>query len=340
MNIQKNKIIGASSEQRGFSLIELMIAMTIGLFMVATVGYVFVSAKQTFNSLEGLAYIQENARYAFDYMGKDIRMAGFTGGYTSTDLTPPDLGNTTLNALIDLYDTPLNGYEAGETVPGVTPKTGTDSLTVVRADDEHEFSLSAAPSGNTLTITCPPAGAGIPLPQAGEMFVISDYTNSGIFRVNSADSSCSGTMSLTASSSTPLPASFGGGYQATKLYRLRGATYYIDNTPDEPTLTRLEIGINSGAPAAKTLPLIEGVTNMQIEYGEDGDTNQWNGTPPDTTRAVTVYRDADDVVNWNKVLSVRITLTLASRQGINIATTGGVLEKNMTTTIAVRNRLQ
>lgn len=321
---------------RGFTLVELLIAMTIGLFMVATVGYVFVGAKQTFNSLEGLAYIQENARYAFDYMGKDIRMAGFTGGYTSPALTPPDLSDTTLNALIDLYDQSLEGYEADASAaaPGASPKSGTDSLIVIRADDEHEFSLSAALLGNTVTIACPPAG--VPLPQAGEMFVISDYTHSDIFQVASAASTCSTSMSVTASTTLP---SFSAGYQVTKIYRLRGAAYYIDDTGSEPTLTRLEIGVASGVPAATTLALIEGVTDMQIQYGEDGDAGVWSDAT-DTSRAVTVYRDADEVTNWSKVLSVRITLTLASRQGISIATTGGVLEKDITTTIAVRNRLQ
>lgn len=64
-------------EQRGFSLIELMVASTIGLLLLAATGQIFLSNKQSFTAQEAIGNIQENARLALYLLQRDIRMAGF-----------------------------------------------------------------------------------------------------------------------------------------------------------------------------------------------------------------------------------------------------------------------
>ena len=54
--------------QRGLSLIELMVSLTIGLVIVTTIGYVYVGAAATFRSLDASSRIQENVRFAFERM--------------------------------------------------------------------------------------------------------------------------------------------------------------------------------------------------------------------------------------------------------------------------------
>ncbi|WP_200332816.1 PilW family protein [Thiocystis violacea] len=364
---------GTKHSQTGFSLIELMIAMAIGLALIASIGYVYLGAKSSYNSMEALATIQETARFTFEYMGDDVRMAGYTGG--------PANGGTPVNAvnapsfdpnLIDLFQTPLIGYEQGGGYPsGLSPAplATTDAVTVVHADSDREFSLclpadtvatcvannpaGTLTSAGTFTLrftTCPTTG----LPAAGEIMVASDYTHSALFQVSAAGSCSVGTMALTYDTATATPGNstaalgaFSGAIQARKIFPLKASTYYVaNNASGVPTLHLQELTVSGGAATTQTTELAQWVEDMQIEYGVDIDAT------PD--QSVDDYYDADDVNagsngsttipgaaadRWQRVLSVRVTLSLTSRQDVNVTTTGTALTKQFTNTFAVRNRL-
>lgn len=62
---------------RGFGLIELMIAMTLSLIIGIAITQIFLSQKNTFKAQDELGRMQENARFAFDAIGRDLRMAGY-----------------------------------------------------------------------------------------------------------------------------------------------------------------------------------------------------------------------------------------------------------------------
>lgn len=66
-----------SGSQTGFSLIELMVAMAIGLFLVAVVGILFVNSKVTYLAQDASSRVQENSRYTAELFGRQIRTAGF-----------------------------------------------------------------------------------------------------------------------------------------------------------------------------------------------------------------------------------------------------------------------
>lgn len=61
---------------QGFTLIELMIAMVLGLLVLGAALAVFQSNQKTFSANEGQNRVQENARIAYEMMGKDIRSVG------------------------------------------------------------------------------------------------------------------------------------------------------------------------------------------------------------------------------------------------------------------------
>lgn len=64
---------------RGFSLLELMVAMGISLMLLLGVVALFVSSRASYETTERLSRIQENGRYALDQMMSDLRYAGFQG---------------------------------------------------------------------------------------------------------------------------------------------------------------------------------------------------------------------------------------------------------------------
>ena len=65
-----------STRQIGLTLIELMIALSLGLLLIAVVGSIFVGSSQTYRVQENSARIQENGRYALEIIGRSLRQAG------------------------------------------------------------------------------------------------------------------------------------------------------------------------------------------------------------------------------------------------------------------------
>jgi len=72
------------NKQSGFSLLEVMIALLIGLFLLGGVLQLFSDAQQTFRMQSNLARLQENGRFALDFLEHDVRMAGYWGCMTSS----------------------------------------------------------------------------------------------------------------------------------------------------------------------------------------------------------------------------------------------------------------
>jgi len=88
---------------RGFSLIELMIALVLGLLVIGAAFMVFQSNRKTFRAAEGVNRIQEGARVAFELMSSDIRSTG-GGGCSSSSIVE------TKDGLSVAYDTaPVQG---------------------------------------------------------------------------------------------------------------------------------------------------------------------------------------------------------------------------------------
>jgi type IV pilus assembly protein PilW len=85
------KVFRARPRAQGFSLVELMISMLIGLFIVGGMIYAFISSKQSFDRLETLQQMQADARLAFEYITNDARMAGHKGCFSSQVI--PDDGS-------------------------------------------------------------------------------------------------------------------------------------------------------------------------------------------------------------------------------------------------------
>ncbi|KAF0157563.1 MAG: hypothetical protein FD159_1377 [Syntrophaceae bacterium] len=90
----KAEVFNCENKHKGFTLIELMIAMAVGLVLLAAVYSVFILQNKELNKQEQIAVMQGNARMAMDMMIKDIMMAGYAG-YNSTIILTRCVGTTT-----------------------------------------------------------------------------------------------------------------------------------------------------------------------------------------------------------------------------------------------------
>ena len=79
--MSKHRTISTSIyRSRGFSLVELMVALVITLILLAGIGQIFLSSKKSFNIQDSLSRMQENGRYAMANIIQDLRRAGYWGG--------------------------------------------------------------------------------------------------------------------------------------------------------------------------------------------------------------------------------------------------------------------
>ena len=65
------------NRNRGFSLVELMIALAVGAVLVAGVFNFFASMEKSYTVQEQMSEMQQNARVGMDFMTKEIRLAGY-----------------------------------------------------------------------------------------------------------------------------------------------------------------------------------------------------------------------------------------------------------------------
>lgn len=330
-----------TGREAGVSLIELMISMALGLVLIATIGNAYLSARQAFWTQNALSRIQEGARYAFEFMAEDIRLAGYTGGTSVADrITQTEGSSATLQGgvadLRNLRYFPLVGYVQASPPGWVTPSTG-DVLTVIHADLANEASLdgSVASQCTGTSTPCKLTTWPNPAPAVGDTFVVADYTRAAVFRATAVNSG-SRTIAFDGLDLGPLS----GDLDARKLYPLNGVTYYIaDNPANEPALYRYRLA------TGQSEELVEGVESMQISYGVDVDNDRnvdayWNAAQVTAGTAGALTMPAGSVSDyWHNVLAVRISLTMVSRQGEAATVAGGVLRKQFMNTIAVRNRL-
>jgi type IV pilus assembly protein PilW len=337
-----------SRHQYGLSLVELMIAITLSLLLIAGVLQIFLSSKQTYSTNNALSRVQESGRFAMEFLTQDIRNVGYKGqclGQPTSHLTNEAGGLITLADPIEGWNDIGTDDSKPPHVSG-TPISDTDMLMVKLAAGSTDYWVTSSTATALTTSTTDASGATRITPQITEDAVVlaSDAVGCDIFQ-NSATSN--GVTVAKVTTSNNKAGSWSRPYSGnTELLPLVNATYYIRaNNGRPPSLVRERL--SRGPTAASTVPtwvveeLVDGIQNMQISYGI-----------ADTNKQVTSYVDANDVSNWNNVASVRVHVLAVSTEtnvtpenqviafnGANITIADRRLAQVFTTTIGIRNRL-
>jgi type IV pilus assembly protein PilW len=293
---------------RGFTLVELMVAMTIGLIILAAVSTLFVSSKQTYTTQDRLARLQENARFAMHFIIKDLRMAGYFG---CLDEITPDSMSSTLNSGSDFAyngQIPLEGldstnnkwYPSGFATLPTDIKPGTDAVTMRFADDDNSIYLDQE-MPNTSAVLKVNSIAGL---NVNDIIVISDCVSADIMQITQLNSS---DPHIVHNAGAPPPGTPGNSTQ--KLSKAYSPSTAPDGTKVMKFVTRtyfIKPGA-SGSPAlfrqdntAAAVELVDGIENLQVLFGKDTDSD---GVP-------NVYLKAGDTglestADWSTVKSVR-----------------------------------
>ncbi len=326
----------------GLSLIEMMVALAIGSLLILGLVQVFAASRAASITAEGMSRVQENGRFAIDFLQRDIRMAGHFGcvndqahWVTGADELVNHFG-TSVGALN--FGVSIIGYEAADTEPGDSVTIGAATATwspalpaeisaipdLVPGSDiialrylnqegipvEGLAPISGGntevefPSGRADALTA--GGVGSPV-----LFGVSDCAQVDVF---------GGAISGNTVASSGALADFSGRYTTapsgqTLLFRAESIVYYIaPGASGEPALWRARANGLGAYPAANREELVEGIESLQFLYGRDSTVaiNQENPPSGNITLQDTANTVGATAAEWRRVGLVQVGLLARS----------------------------
>ena len=321
----------------GFSLIELMIALTIGLLLLTVLSLILVNSHESNRELQKTAQQIENGRYAIDTVSQNVRHAGFYGHLFSLPATPGSLPDpcelSNLTTLLGALALPIQGYRAADLatradvsattciskglLTNANLKPGSDVIVVRRASTQA-LSVGAVPTLNDVYIIATGSGLGV---QAGTATAIT------------STSQVDGATACTATSSTAALGLCRQNGTAAPIRKYMVHIYFVApcsagsgtggvcTSSDDtiPTLKRLELVASGGTRKFDIVPLVEGIEFIKAEYGLDNS--------PATTSVTGLIGDGivdsyaappASVADWSNVITAQIFILARNTE----ATTG------------------
>ena len=294
---------------------EIMIALTVGLILIAGTAQMFMSNKESFNIQEGIGNMQDAGRTAMFFLQRDIRMAGYPrlGG-------PPAFNAAgTLNGAANAADQIRVQFQSRSDCLGQSVVAGCPTDCPIGCPNADATTTTGVACGNGVnalnTTTCCPAAATCPAAcPASNSYVRNTY-------------------SLDTTTTQAARTSRGGRVIATGR---------LVCTSDRITSGGADFG---EAEIATNQPILEGVETLQLLYGIDTDAVADN--------FANRYVPADTVPDWTRVVGVRVGILVSSLDGIDGAASSqryvvldapaityndALRRRVFTSTVEVRNR--
>ncbi|MCH8550506.1 MAG: PilW family protein [Natronospirillum sp.] len=329
---KRRQMLTGRQRASGLSLIEILVALGLGLVLIAGATNLFIGSSQTFRANESYSRMQEESRFAFNRLQRDGRSAGFRSCSSNRVNLLNNAGSGDLDEQL-WFDLPVMGWEFDDTGPdsddvfeienfdlpadGDSWSNGAGGLhpslvgNVVRGTDVLVLSGTRRLGVNVAGVTINPNNVTIDLGAAAnigqnDLFMISD-TDCSAGNLVQKRNQANDRITISAGGNNP------GNSQASLTYtpnlgieilQIQTRAYFVGMSDGEPALFTQRLEPNGGA----AQELIRGVENMQVLYGVAGGSNAVSATQ---------YVPADNVNDWSDVVSVRLALLLRSPDNSN-----------------------
>lgn len=318
----------------GLTLVELMVAMTLGLILIGGVGTIVLSNGEAYRTNEALSQVQENARTAFELLSRDIREAGATGcGNTDRIANTLDDGGLWWQEAW----TGVRGYPEGTTAPGTgsPARVAGDALLIQGIEGTGVSIVSHNPTSAVFFINATTTDF-----TSEDIVMACDYSHATIFQISNYNSN-NVTVGHNTGNANPGNCSKGLGFPTdctttngneyqfgpnSQIARMSTVIWYIGNNgrPQEGGRSLYRRRITD----VNAQEMVPGVTDMQLAF-RVGDSTGLTTTPT--------------AAQWDDVTAVEVTLTMNSLDtrvttapGVN----GGRLQRTFTTIVGLRNRVE
>jgi len=299
--------------QAGLTLVELMVATTLSLVLLAGVLLVFQSNKATYQMQNGLGTLQENGRYAVSQIAADLQLSGF-GGCQSPRLSPRVINVVTPSAATAYLDDFTSGeffdgrndQTAAVTYGGIDMVLNTDAIEI-RGPLRSNVAYVNGPVLKNGDIVVRGNATGF---AANEYLMIGDCSSSTLFRATSVTASAGSPPTTTITHTSGNTSNeLAQPYSSDALVMEFGThTYFIGTTTRTNTSGQAVTALYR-FDGNTSVELVDGVEDMQIEYAFDGDGNgeiDGFGTVDDITAGT---------YDWDEVMAIRVSLLMNSVDG-------------------------
>ncbi|MRI33717.1 hypothetical protein EOPP23_12040 [Endozoicomonas sp. OPT23] len=360
--------------QVGLSLVEMMVAVVLGLVLIAGVGHLFLGANKSLLARNELAMMQENARYALDAIAQDIRVSGQTGCPSDIKLANAVYSTKDDRQWMIQFDKGISGIPQTDK-KYVDTDAKSEAIVIHQiALDQWETVTSHNLSGNELTVSATDDERY----RTGKLVaaVAPDCTQISLFRSGATSTGNKVSHETTVTDNLYNRTNkLGGQYTATDLpslsnaveqslrgyqiYPVTSVAYYVRNTTYKiedhqgddqdievgiPTLYRRPVGEATNGYRLSTEQLVEGVENLVVHYGVDSNDD---GVADQYQRSSSITLGSAD---WKQVISVRLELLMRSLEpvadkpqsyffnGSRTNPTDKYLRQNVVMTVELRNR--
>ncbi|HCS62995.1 MAG TPA: hypothetical protein DIW64_02315 [Cellvibrio sp.] len=295
--------------QVGLSLVELMIAIALGLVLMTGVVQVFLSSKTVFSTQQAMSRIQETGRLAVEFLSRDIRMAAYYGCYRPEPDVPAAMlqdGGMVIENLYGNFAEGVRGYSSVESLPNGVDDVGTTikplvgktaNVLVLRTANEVGLPLANPNDANGVFAYSPDpidAKGCIAGMCDGAAVVVSDCFKARVFRIAQAPTLIGADIYNLRHNNN-----WGGGIIPTQNFTsgevsaMNSVVYFLAEGPTGiPSLWQKTNDETA-------LELLEGVEHMRVSYAIKDNSE---------------YRLADALIaaDWPLVESVRIELVVRS----------------------------
>lgn len=321
---------------KGFSLVEVLLAVVLGSIVVLAGVGVYISNKKTMGASETLGVLQNSSRIAFELMSRDVREAGSNPCSAAIKYSNVLPGRnsawwTDFNAGLKGYSTSAGslgvafGSGVGQRVSGTeafdvhTASTGLENESLVSKDMlTGNDSLSLLNSGNLSSgdhlLACDP--------KVGFIFMASSVGGNVVGHSKSGSANCSSDFNSDFASCS------GGGtsyvfLKNSVVSKVESYRWYIgNNAAGGRSLFRATLKNTSSSATPNIVSPIEvapNVDSMTVSYAFPGASG---------------YVAADSVTDWSQVRSIRIALRLSKE----ISETKELMSRGSTQVITLRNK--
>ena len=286
----------------GFSLLEVLVALVLGLVLLAGAIGMFISNRRIYDEQQMMSELQENMRYTADTLLYDIRMAGYVGC-----VNDPDAVQNGIRGTPDWADvsggTVLEGVEGNGGQKVWQPGNDSSNLGSIVNNTDGIGVRFMQPAGVQLTADMASVSAPVAVSGGGrlsrfEVLAISDCQRAELFAVSNNPSGNSLKHEVSANASANFSKAYG---MDAELYRFVARRYLIQNSDGEPALFRYEYAQDVDDTDGDTdtseflyhgQSLVSGVENMQLAYRSGSG----------------AFQAANRVTDWGAVDSVRLVL--------------------------------
>jgi type IV pilus assembly protein PilW len=335
--------VGVRVRSRGFSLVELMVSLTIGSALIVGAVYVYSDSQTAYRLNENVARVQEQGRYVLSVIEPDLELAGYYGYTNSPDAIRYVQGASPQTVIAYANDMrqyavgtgaasppAVSNQPAGANACGVNyaidvlmPVEGTNGSATPGSFGPGRDATDCDPSfpqqGGTDTLTIRRADTAPVAAQAGRLQIYTSQLTSRTSQLLFSDGVAPGPLDAT------------DPQQLNQVHNLIVRMYYIaqrsDDQPGVPTLRKKSLQLGAGSKLVfQDDEIMPGVEDLQVQFGIDtGDYDNdgqidagldpnGNGVPQTDGRATRYVNPDPQTLARYQVVAVRIWVRVRADQ--------------------------